>query len=514
VDTQLAIGRKVATDHVWNVVGQYADNDRSASGYASREREDWPKVEADISAGRTDILWAVEISRGTRDLEVWAKLAKACKKQGVLIALEEDVWDPRKPSHMKHLNQMMIDAVFESDRTHERVNRDTTANAERGGVHGHWGYGFRHQYDPETGELLRRVVYEPEAKHVREMAQRYLSGWGLKTIAVDLNERQVPTATGRVAGAPMLDEDGNPVVDERTGKPRCEVGWQYQVVKQLLLRASLIGKRSHKGKIILDRGGHEPIFDGTEVEGVVLDEAAWWKLRQKLLASAPSASDSGLNSLSRGTVKVTRPRDGSAKRLLGGIGECGECGAWVYPNPNKRSPHGWAYRCVGLYQGAKAACVSRTGVFLDQAMETLVVAKFSRPDALKAFRAHSRSSDQVAAAKARKAALDAELEELYADVEAGRVSRRLAAADEARIEAELSKVVEEMRPEMIEPLAVELADPDPGMVQRTWRDWGVQQQRRALRALTEKIVVPKVGMGRRNIPPQEYVHITWVGDEP
>ncbi|MEU5853992.1 recombinase family protein [Nocardiopsis dassonvillei] len=508
VKTQLTIGHKNAAAKVWNVVGEYADNDRSASGYASREREDWPKVEADIAAGRTDILWAIEISRGTRDLEVWARLAKACKKQGVLIALEEDVWDPRKPSHMKHLNQMMIDAVFESDRTHERVNRDTTANAERGGVHGHWGYGFRHQYDPESGELLERVVYEPEAKVVREMAQRYLSGDGLLTIAVDLNQRRVPTASGYVAGDPILDGDGNPVLDE-LGNPRHSPGWYYQVIKQILLRSSMIGRRSHKGKII-DKGGHEPIFDGTVVNGMVLDEAAWWKIRKKLLADAPSAGVSMLNSGERNDVQ---PRDGSAKRDLGGIALCGVCGAPMYPNPNKRSKHGWAYRCDGLYPGAPSACVSRTGPFLDKAVETLVIARFSRPDALRAFRPLSGSPEEVAAAQARKAALDAEMDELVSDVEAGVVSRRLAAADERRIQAELDKLAGELRPDVVEPLAKELASTDPRQVLATWTGWSTHQRRRALRTLARKIVVPKVGMGRRNIPPQEYVHITWVGDE-
>jgi DNA invertase Pin-like site-specific DNA recombinase len=503
----MALGRKRARELGYEVVREYYDNDVSASQYSNKERPDWEKVERDINDGLADVLWVWEISRGTRDLVVWAHLAQACQEHKMWIALDDEEYDTTKPRHMKQLNDLAVDAVYESGKTHERVRRDTEANAERGGVHGPWGYGFRHQFDPHSGEFLRRIVYEPEAKHVREMAQRYLSGEGLSTIAADLNRRRVPTATGLAVGDPVLDHDGNPVVDDRTGEPKLSVGWYYQVIKQILLRASMIGKRSYKGKIILDQGGHQPIFDGTVVNGLRLDEAAWWQVRKKLMSSSPSLSVSLLTSADRQPSLL--PRDGSAKRLLGGIVECGPCGALLYPTPLKRSPHGWVYRCEGRHQGAGRACVVRTGPYLDRAVETLLVARFARPDALEAFRQVGPSSEEVGEARACKAALEVEMEELVTDVEAGVVSRRLAAADERRIEAELDRLGEVLRPDSVEPLAVELADLSATVVQQTWRGWSLHQRRRALRVLTRRVVVWKLGAGRRNVPPSEYVDVDW-----
>src|SRR5699024_5899351 len=45
VSQQLKIGRRVADDNGWTIVGEYSDNDKSASRYASSSREDWTKVE-------------------------------------------------------------------------------------------------------------------------------------------------------------------------------------------------------------------------------------------------------------------------------------------------------------------------------------------------------------------------------------------------------------------------------------------------------------------------------------
>ena len=496
VTQQLTIGRRIAIGNVWNIVGEYADNDRSASGYATQEREDWPKVEADIEAGRTDILWAIEISRGTRDLLVWAKLAKVCKEKGVLIALDDDVWDPRKPSHMRHLNQLMVDAVYESDKTATRVGRDTAANAERGGVHGPWGYGFRHEYDPDTGELLRRVVHEPEAAVIREVAARFLSGETLGTISADLNSRRIPTSAGLVAGEPILDEHGAPALNEVTGDPKVQRGWQHQLWVQILQRAALIGRREHRGRIV-EAGGWDPIFNGTVVNGVRLDEAAWREIRERL----------GVRPRDRGEAHAVR--DGSAQHLLSGIALCGVCGARMYRTIDKKAPDGWVYQCRGLYQGAPKGHVSRSGVRLEEAVTAQIIARLSLPDAVDAFRERGPEPEEVERAHARKSELRAELKELERDVAAGEVSPRMATARERQIEEEMTSLDEVTRPRLVDPIVKALTSGAPAV---TWGEWTLEQKRSALRALTERIEVPKLGRGRRQVPPEEYVRVVWAGE--
>lgn len=146
---------------------------------------------------------------------------------------------------------------------------------------------------------------------------------------------------------------------------------------------------------------------------------------------------------------------------------------------------------------------------MDDAVRTLVIARFSRPDALDAFREQAASPEEAKAAHARKAELEAELVELEREVEAGEVGRRIAAADERRIQAELDGLAVVLRPKMVEPLAEALADTSPVRVAATWDGWTLDQRRSALRALASLVEVPRLGRGRRDVAPSEYVHIVW-----
>ncbi len=146
---------------------------------------------------------------------------------------------------------------------------------------------------------------------------------------------------------------------------------------------------------------------------------------------------------------------------------------------------------------------------LEEAVTAQVIARFSRPDALDAFRERGPAPDEVSPAHARKAELRAELTRLEEDVAAGEVSPRMATARERQIEEVLTSLDEVTRPRLGEPLAEALASGSPAV---TWGEWTLEQRRAALRALTERIEVPKLGRGRRQVPPEEYVHIVWVGD--
>ncbi|MGW9447067.1 recombinase family protein [Bacillus mobilis] len=499
VAQQLDIGRAIAAEEDWIIVGEYSDNDRSASRYATQQREDWPKVIDAIERGDADVLWVWEISRGTRDLDVWVAVRRVCREKSMYVAINDDIWDTTKPSHMRHLNQLVLDAEYESEKTQTRVGRGIAANTARGGAHGPGGYGFKHLHDVSTGRFIRRVVNESEAAIIREIAQRFLSGETLGTIAVDLNERRIPTSAGLVAGEPVLDDEGTPALNAVTGEPKVQTGWQYQLLVQILQRAALIGKREHGGRIV-DVGGWDPVFDGTVVNGVPVDEAAWWTIRDRL------------DSRPRDREGKRADRDGAARHLLSGIALCGVCGARMYRATHDRTPGGWAYQCRGLYQGAPKGHVSRSGERLEAAVVAQVIARFSRPDALDAFRADGAGAEEVRQAHARKAELAAELERLEEDVAAGEVSARMATARERQIEEEMVRLGEMTRPRLVEPLAEALAAGSPAAVAATWEGWTLEQRRAALKVLTERVEVPRMGRGRKNVPLSEYVRVAWVGE--
>lgn len=471
VSQQLKRGRRWGAQHGCVIVGEWSDNDKSASHYATKAREQWPRVEEQILAGETRILWIYEISRGTRDLEVWARLARVCRERGVYIVLDEDVYDPTKPSHMRQLNQLMVDAVYESDKTAERIARDAEEMAEVGHPWGNPGFGYRREYDPDSGDLLRQVPDPAQSEFIRSIADRLEAGESPNAIAEDLNRQGVPTPAGVVAGQERTRPDGS------TYRAR---GWTYQVVARLMLRPALMGKRVHRGDI-KPVDAWDPII-----------EPERWELLKARLDPTP------------------RGREGSVVHELSGLAICDICEGpmYGYVRPGKSGP---AYRCAGPWDGAPGgkAHVQRAKHLLEEHVATLLFERFSDPDVLDELRGADASDGEVRRAQERLLELHRELEELYADVEAGRVSRRMAQADEARLQAETREVSARTRRRADDPLVEALIEGDPAQV---WKGWGMHQRREALRATAEEIRVLKVGpVGRRRISVEESVRIVWRG---
>ena len=53
----------------WPVAAVYRDSDRSASRFATKPREQWERLVADLADGRFGVLVLWEPSRGTRELD-------------------------------------------------------------------------------------------------------------------------------------------------------------------------------------------------------------------------------------------------------------------------------------------------------------------------------------------------------------------------------------------------------------------------------------------------------------
>lgn len=472
VSQQLRRGRRWGGEHGCVIVGEFSDNDRSVSRYATKAREDWPKVEAQILSGETRILWIYEISRGTRDLEVWARLARVCREKGVYIVLDDDVYDPTKPSHMRQLNQLMVDAVYESDKTAERIKRDAEEIAEEGRPWGKAGFGYRREYDPDTGDLIRQVPDPEQAKLILKIAGLIEEGKSPNAIAERLNRDGVPTPGGTVAGQTRTRRDGTAYTSR---------GWNYEVVRKLVTRHSMMGKRFYRGEI-KPAGGWDP----------VIDPDRWELIRQKI---APTP----------------RRREGAVVYLLSGLAICDICEGPVYGfvRPERASP---AYRCAGPYDGAPGgkAHVQRAVHLLEEHVTGLLFDRFSDPDVISELQ-RGDGNGQAREAQQRLIGVQRELEELYADVEAGRVSRRMATADEARLKLAARELEPQTRARADDPLVQRLIDGNPEQV---WEGWDLGQRRSALKMVTQPrgIRVLKVGaVGRRRVSTSESVRVLWAG---
>jgi DNA invertase Pin-like site-specific DNA recombinase len=221
--------------------GVYRDSDRSASRYATREREEFTRLEQDIEAGALDVVWFWEQSRITRDLGTFARFRDLCRDRGVLVVIREHVYQPADPaaySEMFTLAVMAGAGEMESGQTSERVRRGVASNAMAGKPHSFAAYGYRRIYDTVSRHLIRQ---EPDAdgadspaEVVREIFERFAAGASLVSITQDLNRRGIPTAKKPGQGR------------WKSEKPR----WWPGAVRQLLLNPVYIGRRTHQGEVL------------------------------------------------------------------------------------------------------------------------------------------------------------------------------------------------------------------------------------------------------------------------
>ena len=197
---QLDLGRDRADAEGWTVLREYQDG-VSASRHATKKRDQWPELLAEIDAGQGDVLWLWESSRGDRKLSTWARLLEDCRDRAVRIYVETHgrLYDMANSRDWRTLADDGVDNEAETNKTSERVLRAMTANATAGKVHGRVPYGYRREYTiDQRGQrkLVGQVPDEIEAPVVVGIYADIEAGVPLLAITRRLNAQGVPTRTG------------------------------------------------------------------------------------------------------------------------------------------------------------------------------------------------------------------------------------------------------------------------------------------------------------------------------
>lgn len=168
----------------------FVENDTSASTRSKKKRPQYDAMLKAAEAGQFDVILAYSNSRLTRRPLEAERLIQLYEQQGVLIKTvvsgEDDLAtaDGRMSARMR----AAIDAA-EAERTAERVSRAAKQRAEQGRTNG----GTR-PYGWQDGD--RRKLDPREHAVIVEMADRVLAGETIRSIAADLNEREIPTVKG------------------------------------------------------------------------------------------------------------------------------------------------------------------------------------------------------------------------------------------------------------------------------------------------------------------------------
>ncbi|WP_068324997.1 recombinase family protein [Janibacter terrae] len=431
LDEQIAECCQWADREGWEVVDVIRETG-SASRYArsTGARRGWDDLTAAVSSGNIDALLTWEASRATRQLTEYAVLADLCAEHSVRWGYSGTLYDltTRDARFRTGLDALL--AQDESARTSERIQRSTRARAVTGRPHGKLPYGYRREYDPQTGALLRQVPDEEQAPIVQEIARRVIAGHSLRTIAADLTERGI--AIPRPA----------------RNRTRPDA-WLPVTVRRIALSPTNAGLRVHRGEVVGD--------------------AAW----PALISREDHDRISELLNAPGRNRRLTA--DSTAVHLLSGIAVCGLCGGPMRRlNPKRARPN---YTCRDCMKIARAQAP------LDQHVTDVTLALLEGIDASTI----DAPSPEAEAARAEADALERRLEGFTIAGAEGEVSPAALAKIEARllpqIRAARAKAKALSTPAGIDPSAVR----DP----RAW--WGaasLEQKRTLLRAAVRVVVHP------------------------
>jgi site-specific DNA recombinase len=253
VDRQLADCTARAEQLGWPVVRVYTDNDISA--YSGKPRPDYQALCDDIAGGRINavIAWHPDrLHRSPTELEDYIRL---CGELVQNTTVQAGFWDLSTPSGRMNARNMGNYATYESEHKSARVKAAKMTAAKDGESNG----GIR-CYGYESDGL---TIRQSETVEIRAIADAIVRGVSLRSLAAELNQRGIPTATGT---AP----------------------WSQPKLRSVMLRPRLAGYRTHHGEIVA-KSQWPPI----------LDETTWEEMRAVLedpkrgAAYGPGADNTG-----------------------------------------------------------------------------------------------------------------------------------------------------------------------------------------------------------------------------
>lgn len=277
VGRQVEDCRKLAADLGWMVAGEYVDNDLSA--YTGKRRPEYERMMTDLADGLVDGIVVYNIDRLTRrpaELEQFYEAVRAAGVRDVRFVTGDT--DISTTDGLMMARILGAFAAKESANISRRVVRKMEQVAAEGRPHG----GSRRPFGYESNMI---TVVPEEAEIVRTIVARFLAGESTRSLAVWLNDQQVPTVTGSP--------------------------WITTTLKGMLTNPRYAGLRAHRG--------------------VVVGPAVW---------EAIISEDDHRRILAKYAEKKTSGRRTPQRYLLSGMLRCGKCGTRLYSSArqNKSGP--------------------------------------------------------------------------------------------------------------------------------------------------------------------------------
>lgn len=438
----------------------YLDNNRSASRYATKTRDDFARLLADLQSGAfgADELWLWESSRGSRKVGEWVDLIDVCEATGVHIHVTTHgrTYDPANGRDRRSLLEDAVDSEYESGKTSARALRSAASSAAAGRPHGAIPFGFQRRYDPMTRKLVAQEPQPTEAPLVRELYDSLSSGHSLREIAADWKTRGV------------VNDSGRP--------------FSSQHLRALALNPAYAGLRVHdpegrKAGRRHARPGHGvPVVKGTWDGLVKVDQ--YWNVHRLLT-----------------DPKRVTVRPGRGIHLLSMISSCDVCGGPICATNRTKEPE---------YQCRDGGHVRVRKAELDEMIEGLIFAYLSRPDVAETLAAGQVESSELSAVRGDLGTARAQLDELYDTAgKPGGVSLAALARIEPRLLATIAELETRETELTLPPALSGLITPGHG-VQQQWQGMPMSARRDVVRMLFAPGMLGALRIirrpeGRRNI---------------
>jgi len=358
-----------------NLLEIYNDNNLPGSKFATKKREDWPRLLGDIESGRIKVLIVWELSRGSRKYSEWGVFLDLIEEKHVLVhcITHERTYNPRNHKDMEILQLEGVKSHTESNMISARTRRGHAKARKKGRPHGTPRFGWQRTYDEKSGKMLGQIPHPGEQRFVEEAYAYVLAGGSMVQGAKDWAERNL-----------LPEDDPKHVPLTRKGKR-----WSYMVYRSMLLSPV------HMGKFVDPKTGE--LCDGAW-EGFITEDV-WWRV----------------NNIIRGNQKPVGSRPAGARYLLTFIARCDWCGCYMSSGGQRGVP---MLVCSGLNDDrsvkSTAKHLSIRMDWVDKAVKCALAKRLSDRDLV--ARLAAKDTDAARAARAEAAKLQSELDAMFEDV--------------------------------------------------------------------------------------------------
>jgi len=419
--------RKLTRQRELSVLYEATDNDLSAK--EAGKRPEFNRMLRDVTAGRVNVIVAWTWERLTRNRRETVDLIEACQANNVLIVLVKGIDIDCSTAAGRLVADILAGmARNEIDLKSERQSRAHRQAAEAGKpVYIARPYGY----------LRDGTIVEGEALVLKDVAQKFLTGWSLNEVRDHLNDNGIPSATGKT--------------------------WSRRVIKDHLLAPRNAGIRVYKGEHY--NGTWTPIFDPQTHELLVAE----YKRR-------------GSNGGGR-----RQPR----RYLLSGLLQCGLCGRPMAGHRHadrQGKPVRDKYACFKNETGQGCGSLMRVAETLDHFVREAVFYRLDSPELMQMIQDNEARASEIQPLRQKVSVLEARLEQLLDDYTDDTLSKSEYKRAKQRVSDELRATETKLATLYSSQQAAAVLGAG-GTLRAAWETESAGWRRKLLELLIEKIIV-------------------------